>query len=202
MSRIILCISMVMLACCTQSQDRNVGGSCQGCEAVYEYGNKKLSHTDTLPGFYNQGPQMKVTGTIYKEDGKTPASDVILYIYHTDKNGNYPTKGDEKGWAKRHGYIRGWIKTNNDGKYTFFTTRPASYPNTDVSQHIHATIKEPGVQEYYIDEYLFEDDPNLTQHQRTSQRRRGGSGITLPQKEKDMLIVKRDIVLGKNIPGY
>lgn len=196
-----LLLLIFSLTCC-QAQDRQVGGPCEGCEAALEYGEAKLSNTDTLPGFHNEGPQIKLTGTIYKQDGKTPANDVILYIYHTNAEGVYPKKGGEKGWGKRHGYMRGWIKTNNDGRYTFYTTRPASYPNTTVSQHIHATIKEPGLTPYYIDEFLFTDDPNLEQKEINQQSGRGGSGVVKPVKREDLMIVNRDIVLGKNIPGH
>ena len=49
---------------------------------------------------------------------------VIIYIYHTDQHGIYPTTGNETGWGKRHGFIRSWAKTGKDGKYTFYTFRP------------------------------------------------------------------------------
>ncbi|MBK7869190.1 MAG: intradiol ring-cleavage dioxygenase [Saprospiraceae bacterium] len=205
---LILCSIFVILNACTQSPaqsnkaDKKVGGPCEGCEAIYEYGNKKLSSVDTLPDFFDKGPKLKITGTIYKKDGKTPAKDVILYIYHTDQTGVYPTKGNEKGWAKRHGYIRGWIKTGTDGKYTFYTLRPASYPNSRNPQHIHPTIKEPGKSEYYIDEFLFDDDPYLTAEQRKHGQNRGGNGILKTTKFGDMQIAQHDIILGLNIPNY
>ncbi|HWA32629.1 MAG TPA: hypothetical protein VG737_00795, partial [Cyclobacteriaceae bacterium] len=158
---------------------------------------------DTLPDFHQPGPKLKVTGTIFRKDGKTPAKDVILYIYHTDQKGEYPTKGTETGWGKRHGYIRGWIKTNADGKYTFYTLRPAAYPGRQNPEHIHPVIKEPGVKEYWIDEYFFEDDPILSAHDRNTQPGRGGKGIIKTGKEKNgMQVAYRDIVLGLNVPGY
>lgn len=182
--------------------DKKVGGPCEGCEAVYEYGNKRLTSVDTLPDFFEKGPKLKVTGTIYQKDGKTPAKDVIFYIYHTDQAGHYATKGGETGWGKRHGYIRGWIKTGADGKYTFYTLRPASYPNSNNPQHIHPTIKEPGKSEYYIDEYLFDNDPFLTAEQRKHAENRGGSGIVKTTKSGDLQVAQRDIILGLNIPNY
>ncbi|MFN7117445.1 MAG: intradiol ring-cleavage dioxygenase [Saprospiraceae bacterium] len=208
--KMIMMLFSVMMCCsaCTESPaqasktDKKVGGSCEGCEAIYEYGKKKLSSVDTLPDFFDKGPKLKVTGTIYKKDGKTPAKDVILYIYHTDQTGVYPTKGGETGWARRHGYIRGWIKTGADGKYTFYTLRPASYPNSKNPQHIHPTIKEPGKSEYYIDEYQFADDPFLTPEQRKYCENRGGSGIKQTTQSGDLQVFKRDIILGLNIPGY
>lgn len=182
---------------------QRVGGGCEGCEAVFEYGSKKLSWMDTLPDFKEPGPKLEINGTIYQADGKTPARNVIVYIYHTDQHGVYPQKGNETGWAKRHGYLRGWIKTNADGKYKFYTLRPASYPNTRAPQHIHPVIKEPNKNEYYIDEYLFADDPFLNETEKTKQEKRGGSGVIILTKRQDgTWVAKRDIILGLNIPNY
>lgn len=181
------------------SQGTLVGGPCEGCEGVFEYGDRKLTPTDTLPGFEENEPKLKITGTIYKNDGKTPAENVILYIYHTNREGEYATRGDEKGWARRHGYIRGWIKTGADGKYTFYTFKPGSYSSN--AAHIHPTILEPNGKYYYIDEFRFKSDPNL-KNVRDYTENRGGSGIVELIESKGMLIAERDIILGKNISDY
>jgi protocatechuate 3,4-dioxygenase beta subunit len=136
------------------------------------------------------------------KDGKTPAKDVLLYIYHTNRDGIYETRGNETGWGKRHGYIRGWVKTANDGSYTFFTFRPGSYPNRREPEHIHITVKEPDMNEYYIDDFMFDDDPLLTRSERENRRNRGGSGIVKPDKTGKIYTIQRDIILGRNIPGY
>jgi protocatechuate 3,4-dioxygenase beta subunit len=182
---------------------RLVGGPCEGCEAVFEYGKRELSHVDTLPDFYNEGPKIKVTGTIYMNDGKTPAEGVILYIYHTDQNGIYADKGGETGWDRRHGYIRGWIKTTENGKYSFYTLRPGIYPSGSAPAHIHPIILEPNGKYYWINSYHFEGDTLLTEKERSPESPRGGSsGFLHLQKAGDLLIGERDIFLGKNIPGY
>jgi protocatechuate 3,4-dioxygenase, beta subunit len=205
---ILLVILFPQASACAQSErdkgnDKPVGGRCEGCEAVYEYGNQKLSWETTLPDINNPGPRLEISGTVYKSDGKTPAPNVILYVYHTDQQGIYPTKGNETGWARRHGYIRGWIKTNAAGKYKFTTLRPGAYPGRDNPEHIHATIKEQGLTPYYIDDFLFEDDPILTSEHKGHQRNRGGAGILkLTTRNDGTLIGKRDIILGKNIPDY
>jgi protocatechuate 3,4-dioxygenase beta subunit len=108
---------------------RLVGGPCEGCEAVFEYGERGWTSVDTLPNFNNNGSKIKGTGTIYQNDGKTPAEHVILYIYHTDQEGIYATRGGETGWGRRHGFIRGWAKTDSAGRYTFYTLKPGIYPN-------------------------------------------------------------------------
>lgn len=187
---------------CKSQELRVVGGPCEGCEALYEYQDKILKSVDTLPEFNRNEPKMKITGIVYKKDGKTPAENVIIYIYHTNRKGVYQMRGDETGWAKRHGYIRGWVKTGKDGKYTFYSFRPASYPDGTEPEHIHITIKEPETNEYYLDEYFFADDPLLKAAFINKLPKRGGSGIVHPKIEAGMLTIKRDIILGMNIPDY
>jgi protocatechuate 3,4-dioxygenase beta subunit len=207
MKRILLVIISVFVWIhgCSQArvEEKKVDDGCEDCEAVFEYGAKKLSWIDTLPDYGDDGPKMEVSGTIYHQDGKTPAAGVILYIYHTNQEGIYATKGDETGWAKRHGYMRGWIKTDQTGKYKFYTLRPGAYPGRRNPEHIHAIIKEPDVSAYWIDEYLFDDDPILTKEERNEQKKRGGNGILkLTKGSNGTLIAHRDIILGLNIPGY
>ena len=188
----------------TNTKGRHVGGPCEGCEAVHEspIPFNKLSWIDTLPDFNEPGPKMLISGVVYKADGKTPAKDVVLYIYHTDQKGNYSLKGNETGWGKRHGYIRGWMKTNEKGEYKFYTLRPASYPNSEAPQHIHPTIKEPDINEYWIDEYVFDDDPNLKPSERSKLPNRGGGGIIKLKNVNGILVGERNIILGKNVPDY
>lgn len=185
------------------NSSRKVGGSCEGCEAIHEstVPFDQLNNIDTLPGFNDPGPKLEVSGFIYQKDGKTPAPNVVLYVYHTDQKGIYPTRGDEKGWAKRHGFIRGWVKTDKDGFYKFYTLVPASYPNSRAPKHIHPTIKEPGLNEYWIDEYLFEGDPYL-QEEKPNRPPRGGNGIIKPVMKDGMLRATRNIILGLNVPDY
>lgn len=189
----------------TKADSRHVGGSCEGCEAIFEtpIPFEKLRSVDTLPDYYGKGAKMEISGVVYKKDGKTPASDVVIYVYHTDQTGIYPTKGGETGWGKRHGYIRGWVKTDKNGMYKFYTLKPVAYPNRRDPAHIHVTIKEPDKNEYWIDEYLFDDDPLLTKEQRNHAENRGGNGIIkLVTQSNGIATATRNIYLGKNIPGY
>ena len=205
--RFILAFSLLyILISCANSQDvtyKLVGGSCEGCEAIFEYGDKKLLAVDSLPGFITAETKIKVTGTIFLSDGKTPAKDVILYVYHTNAKGIYPTKGDEEGWAKRHGYIRGWVKTNADGKYSFYSLKPGAYPSRSTPAHIHPTILEPNGKYYWLGSYHFEGDPLLTDEEINPEFPRGGSsGLLILHKKGDLWQGTRDFVLGKNIPDY
>jgi protocatechuate 3,4-dioxygenase beta subunit len=112
-------------------------------------------------------------------------------------------KGNETGWAKHHGYLRGWIKTDSDGKYTFYTLKPSTYPSRSASAHIHPVILEPDGKYYWIEDYLFDDDPLLTESDRNRDSLRGGnSGILILRQEENLWIGERNIVLGKNISDY
>ncbi len=181
-----------------------VGGRCEGCEAVHEspVSFALLNEVDTLPDFNEPGPKIEISGTIYHRDGKTPAKDVVLYIYHTDQKGLYSKKRNEKGFAKQHGYIRGWMKTDVNGFYKFYTLIPASYPNSNNPKHIHPTIKEPGKSEYWIDEFVFDDDPLLPKEEKTRTRPVGGRGVLKTEMKDGILKATRNIILGLNVADY
>jgi len=183
------------------AKDLKVGGNCEDCEAIYKcpVPFKQLNEVDTLPDFNDAGPKIVISGIIYQQDGKTPAAGVILYVYHTDQKGIYPKNSDEKG---RHGYIRGWIKTNQKGEYRFYTLVPASYPNSNNPKHIHPIIKEPGKSEYWIDEFVFDDDPLLPDRERKRSNPVGGGGVLKTTMKDGMLQATRNIILGLNVAGY
>lgn len=192
----------MLMSTCAQSQSTKVGGPCEGCEAVNDFGNKKLKSSDTIYGFNILPNKIKINGTVYKIDRKTPAKNVILYIYHTDQTGRYPTKSSSKGWERNHGYLRTWLKTDENGRYEFYTTRPASYPNSTIPQHIHITVKEPSINEYYIEDFYFADDPNITPNILNRAQPRGGSGVIHLEGNEDLKTASRTIILGLNIPNY
>jgi len=205
----IIFLSILTITACGHSQSNNskgskgiVGGPCEGCEAIYEYGERELQSEVVLPDYDREGQKIKIQGTVYHHDGKTPASDVILYVYHTDQSGQYTAEAGAQGWEKRHGSIRGWMKTGKDGKYAFYTLKPGVYPSRTEPAHIHITVKEPDKNEYYIDAYHFDEDPLLTPSRRRGMSDRGGSGILNLNKKGKVWTAKRDIILGKNIPNY
>ena len=181
---------------------QRVGGGCDGCEAIYEGLPQQLDWQTTLVPAA-PGEPMEVSGVIYQPDGKTPAPGVILYLYHTDAKGLYSPAPGATGSARRHGHLRGWIKTNAKGEYKFNTIKPASYPNSNIPAHIHPLVKEPDKNEYWIDEYVFDDDPLLTQQERSRRQHRGGSGVVrLTRSGGGVWLAHRDITLGLNVPDY
>lgn len=200
-----LAAALATLAPNALGQGQKVGGPCEGCEAIHEspVPFDKLKSFVELPGVTWEGKKpLGINGTVFKADGKTPAPDVVLYLYHTDESGRYTAKPGAKGWEKRHGSRRGWVRTDAQGNYKFGTMRPAPYPGRTDPAHIHVTVKEPGLPEYYIDEYLFDDDPLLTPAFRRNLENRGGSGILKLTDVGNMYKAERHIYLGRNIPNY
>ena len=184
-------------------QNKLVGGGCDGCELMYVGMPKNIKSIDTSSGWNEKGQKLLITGTVYKLGGKIPAPNVIIYYWQTDSNGYYSPKDEMDEQAKRHGHIRGWVKSDENGKYSIYTIRPAPYPNDDMPAHIHISIKEPNIKdEYYIDEFVFDDDILLTGKKRKALENRGGSGVLRVLIDKDKLVAEHNIILGLNIPNY
>lgn len=190
---------------CTQSTtttERAVGGRCEDCELMFSGIPENLSWKTQYAAEDEPGEPMIIRGTIYRKDGKTPAPDVILYVYQTDNTGRY-SPGTKPVTASKHGHLRGWIKTDEQGRYELRTIRPASYPNSTNPQHIHPIIKEPGTTTYWVDDYTFEDDPLVTEKMRSIRDQRGGSGlIRLTKNPEGIWIGRRDIILGLHVSNY
>ena len=109
------------------------------------------------------GEPLIVSGTIYSPDGRTPLPGIDLYVYQTDATGVYTTSGGNNRNTRIHGLMR----SGADGRYEFRTIKPASYPGTRISAHIHAYVSGPGYPEYWIDEFIFDTDPFVTDEVRS-----------------------------------
>ena len=181
-----------------------VGLPCEGCEAVFEGLPADPPAIARIAPDGEPGEALRIEGTVFDRQGRTVAG-VIVYAYHTDHRGIYPRGDRPKGEAAyRHGRLRGWAKTDGNGRYRFDTIRPAGYPNSGIPSHVHMHVIEVGRCAYYIDDLLFDDDPRLSQESRQRlSGGRGGPGLAIPRKDgAGGWIVTRDIRLGEKIPGY
>lgn len=168
-----------------------------------------LSPIDTSPGWYQEGPKLRIEGVVRQIDGKTPAPGVVLYYYHTDTEGRYVHHLNQarsmppNAQGQTHGYIRGWVKTDSLGRYAIHTVRPGAYPKGNDPAHIHVVVQEPAMPKgYYLDDFVFDDDPLLTSAKRKKMENRGGSGVLRLTRRGDTAIGERNIVLGLHIPDY
>ena len=117
------------------------------------------------------GTPLIVHGRIFKADGVTPAPDVVVFAYQTDAAGLYNAPG-ERAWR-----LRGWAKSDAQGRFEFRTIRPASYPRNGPPAHIHLTIDGPGLRRRWTEDIEFSDDPVLSDahKQRSAAKGRFGS---------------------------
>ncbi|MFG0256670.1 MAG: intradiol ring-cleavage dioxygenase [Phycisphaerales bacterium JB043] len=143
------------------------------------------------------GERIVLRGVVYETDGVTPASGVLLYAYHTDITGVYRMDGDETGNGRRHGALRGWLRTDEDGRYEIRTIRPASYPGRTESAHVHVSLMPLGGEEHWIDSFLFEGDPLISERERRASERAGRFGgiVELEPDEMGVLVGRRDLRL-------
>ena len=173
-----------------------IGGPCENCEMVFEGMPDSLSWSARIAPPGEPGAPLRIDGVV-RDRGGRPVAGVIVYAYHTDNRGYYPRS------TTRHGRLRGWARSDGEGRYRFDTIRPAGYPGTDLPQHIHMHIIEPGRGTYWIGDINFDDDPRLTDAERRAHATgRCGSGLVKPVQRDGTWFATRDLVLGENIPGY
>lgn len=194
-------VAVALPAAAQQTEVPVIGLPCEGCEAVFVGMPEDLSWRARIAPADEAGEPMVVRGVVHDTDG-SPAPGVILYAYHTDASGEYPPAEEYSGWARRHGTLRAWVRTDDQGRYRFDTIRPASYPDQRIPAHVHMHVIEPDCCTYYIDSIHFTDDPLLTPEARADLDGRGGSGLVEPRRVDGVWIVERDIRLGQGVPGY
>lgn len=102
------------------------------------------------------GERIVISGRVLDEDGE-PIPDALVYVYHTDVRGIYSDVGDSN--PRLFGYLR----TNEEGRYEYRTIKPASYPDTNVDEHVHYEISAPG-HETRTTRLGFSDDPRWETH--------------------------------------
>jgi protocatechuate 3,4-dioxygenase beta subunit len=123
--------------------DKDVGG-----------GAREATWSATIADASEPGERLILTGTVFGGDGK-PREGVTVYAYHTDANGFYR----KKPWGRPR--LRGWARTDADGRYEFHTIKPGPYPMRRNPAHIHMTIAIPDQVEWWIPELRFTGDSFL-----------------------------------------
>lgn len=128
------------------------------------------------------GTPLVINGRVYQLDGLTPAgAGITVFAYQTDRHGLYdvPSAGPHS-WR-----LRGWAVTDAQGRFTFHTIRPASYPNATVPQHVHLHLEGPDLPRRWTTELQFDDDPKVTARQREASARAGMFGGVRPVTQRD-----------------
>lgn len=212
--RAALALALVLLAACdAPASDRAaatainrpvpvIGHPCEGCEAVFDGMPAEIPSSIRLVPFGELGVPMRITGRVLDGSGRARAG-VVIYAYQTDRTGIYPRPAQRLGFdAMRHGRLRGWVRSDAQGRYAIDTIRPGSYPGEDVAEHVHMHVLEPGCFTYYIDDLMFLDDPKLSAEERRQAHGTGGNGFLRPVMADGRWQVERDVVLGLGVPGH
>jgi protocatechuate 3,4-dioxygenase beta subunit len=117
------------------------------------------------------GEPLVVSGVVFGADGKTPLAGASVYVYHTDATGRYtPGANDDN----RNPRLRGYLRTDAQGRYEYSTIKPAPYPGNGPPAHIHYHVNAPGYQERVF-EIVFEGDPKISADIRTRAAQEGSA---------------------------
>ena len=117
-----------------------------------------LTHVMAIADSTEPGVRLLLTGIVYQADSTSAYAGVLLYAFHTDSGGIYSDRGDERGIQTWHGHLHGWCETDSTGRYEIHSIRPGRYPTNTEPAHIHAALREPGGQTYWINDFVFADD--------------------------------------------
>jgi protocatechuate 3,4-dioxygenase beta subunit len=169
--------------------------ACEDCEGALERPAEALASHSRIARDDEPGERMRIEGVVYRTDGATPAENVVIYAYHTDSGGRYSRGTPQTQASRRHGLLRGWVRTGPDGRYSFDTIKPGPYPGQTMPAHVHLTVLEPGRRPYWIDDIVFEGELGVTDEYRRQRENRGGNGIVRLARENGVLIARRDIIL-------
>lgn len=127
------------------------------------------------------GTPLVIEGRVYREDGRTAAAGITVFAYQTDANGLY----DEPSAGPHSWRLKGWAVTDREGRFTFHTIRPASYPNATVPQHVHLHLEGPSVPRRWTTELHFEDDPKVGAREREASKQAGMFGGVRPVNRRN-----------------
>ena len=106
-----------------------------------------LSSTGRIAPAAEPGAPLVIRGRLLGIDG-SPAAHTIVFAYQTDRGGLYDRPGNGPHWWR----LRGWVRTGADGRFTFETIRPGSYPNSNNPPHVHFTALLPDGTRYHAGE--------------------------------------------------
>jgi protocatechuate 3,4-dioxygenase beta subunit len=106
-----------------------------------------LASTGRIAPTSEPGSPLIIRGQLLNIDGSASAGTVV-FAYQTDRGGLY----DRREHGPHSWRLRGWVKTGTDGRFTFETIRPGSYPNSNNPPHVHFTAFLPNGDRYHAGE--------------------------------------------------
>jgi catechol 1,2-dioxygenase len=168
--------------------------------------------TDILGPFYRPGAPMRgdivpanskgipmnLSGTIFKEDGKTPMNNALVEIWQCDESEHYDNTSDNY-------FFRGAVKTSKNGNYNFRTIVPVPYkanPNNEASwrpAHIHMRVSVADQQDL-ITQIYFKGDKYIDKDPSASSPKAVNRILSISKNSDGVNSIKFDVVMSKEFP--
>jgi protocatechuate 3,4-dioxygenase beta subunit len=133
-----------------------------GAQSVHEAPANAPS-TGRVAAAGEPGQPLHVSGVVVDAKG-APIRAASLYVYQTDHEGYY---GVKPASDNRNPRLKLFLRTDDQGNWSFDTVKPGSYPNSRVPPHIHFEVTAPGLTPK-IFEIVFEGDPFVTSEMRAN----------------------------------
>jgi protocatechuate 3,4-dioxygenase, beta subunit len=144
------------------------------------------------------GTPLVVEGQVFEPDGTTPAPDVVVFAYQTDKDGIY-FSDSRPGSPWR---LQGWVRTDDAGRFVFRTVRPGPYPGRQVPAHVHFSFESPTHGRQWSDSLRFADDPLLSEREKDESAAAGRFGGVCAVRSEDGVARVRYFVRLKPEPDF
>jgi protocatechuate 3,4-dioxygenase beta subunit len=119
--------------------------------------------TGRLTAQSEPGTPLHVSGVVVTADGNA-ISGASLYVYQTDHEGYY---GVKPASDNRNPRLKLFLRTDQQGRWSFDTIKPGSYPNSRIPAHIHFEVSASG-RSPKLFEIVFEGDQFITSEMRSN----------------------------------
>ena len=168
--------------------------------------------TDILGPYYRPGSPLRtninptgfsgiplhLSGTIYKNDGKTAFKNCLIEIWQCNQQGEYDNFSDEYAY-------RGATRTGDDGSYHFVSTYPMAYMidaanNKYRPSHIHMRVEGASGDRDLITQIYFKGDPHLETDPSSSSPAAINRILGTSKNSKGEVVVGFDVVMAKEFP--
>jgi protocatechuate 3,4-dioxygenase beta subunit len=138
------------------------------------------------------GKPFHLSGTVFREDGKSPFQNCLVEIWQCDENKVYDNTSDDFKY-------RGSQKTDRKGRYHFITTHPLPYAMDSKGQymrpaHIHMRLSGEKQQDL-VTQIYFTGDPYLEEDSRSKSPTAVNRILAVSKNNKDEEMVQFDIVM-------
>jgi len=124
--------------------------------------------TATIVPAGEPGDPLVVSGRVFALDGTRTVAGVVVYAYNTDKDGYYSPDG-----KVGHPRLKGYMKTDAQGRFELHTIVPGRYPGMWIPAHIHFNLWGAGYPVQWTEELRFEGDSYLTEAMKKESDTRG-----------------------------